>query len=64
MDFHPNLYIYYGIQESKRSLDNTEDKSEFYPKCKVKYQKESNVLRLKRKPVVEIDLKNKDYDMT
>ena len=62
--FYPNVYIYSGIQGNNGSLEKTDYRSEFYPKCKVKYQKESNVLRLKRKPVVEIDLKNKDYDMT
>ena len=34
------------------------------PKCKVKCQNESNVFRRKIKPVVESDLKNKDYHMT
>ena len=58
------MYIYRGIQGNNRSLDKTEDKSEFYPKCKAECHNESNVLRRKSKPVVESDLKNKDYDMT
>ena len=64
MNFYPNVYIYCGIQGNNRSLDNTEDRSEFYIKCKVNRQNESNVLRQRRKPVVESNLKNKNYDMT
>ena len=60
VDFYPNVYIYCGTQENNQWFDNTEDRREFYPKCKVKFQNESNVLRRKRKPVVESDLKNKD----
>ena len=63
MDFYPKVCIYCGIQGNNRSLDNTEDKSEFYPKCKVKCQNESNVLRRKRKAVAS-DLKKNDCDMT
>ena len=40
------------------ALDNTEDRSEFYPKWKVKCLNESNVLQRKRKAVVS-DLKKK-----
>ena len=64
VDFYPNVYIYCDIQGNNRSLDNREDKSEFYIKCKVKCQNESNVLRRRRKPVVESNLKNKNCDMT
>ena len=59
VDFYPKVCIYCGIQGNNRSLDNTDDKSEFYPKCKVKCQNESNVLRRKRKAVVASDLKRK-----
>ena len=61
---HCSVDIYCGIQGNNRSLDYTEDRSEFYPKCKVKCQNESNSLRQKRKPAVESDLTNKDYDLT
>ena len=50
---HP---LWYARKQS--ALDNTEDRSEFYPKCKVKCRNESNVLQRKRKAVVS-DLKKK-----
>ena len=62
VDFYPNMYIYCDIQGNNRSADNTEDKSEFYIKCKVKCQNESNVSRRRKRSVVESNLKNKNYD--
>ena len=47
VDFYPKVCIYYGIQGNNRSLDNTDDESEFYPKCKVKCQNESNYYQIK-----------------
>ena len=41
VNFYLNIYIYCGTQRNNRSLDNTEDRSEFYPKGKC--QNESNV---------------------
>ena len=63
-NFYPHVYNYCGIHGNNRSSDKAEDRSEFYPKCKVKWQIESNELRPNIKPVVVSDLKNKDYDMT
>ena len=51
---HP---LWYARKQS--ALDNTEDRSELYPKCKVKCQNNSNVLRRKRKAVIASDLKKK-----
>ena len=48
-----------SVQGNNRTLDNTDDKSEFYPKCKVKCANETNVLRPKRKAVLANDLKGK-----
>ena len=51
---HPLWY-----EKKQSALDNTEDRREFYPKCKVKCRNESNVLQRERKAVVS-DLKKSD----
>ena len=53
---HYTVCIHCGGQGNVRTLDNAEDNSEYYPKCKVGCSAEANVIRRKRKSVTTSDL--------